>query len=130
MRLYADSSAIIKLIKEEKESSAVRSLSSNDICTSILSVLEVNRFVEAFRPKGPFVEYERFTRDAFFVDLNIPVMIHLTNLKLPTFIKTLDAIHLGTAFLMKLSIDAVLTYDKKMQKGAETIGLKVLAPDD
>jgi hypothetical protein len=31
---------------------------------------------------------------------------------------------------MKLSIDAVLTYDKKMQKGAETIGLKVLAPDD
>lgn len=130
MRIYADSSAIIKLIKEERESSAVRSLFSNEICTSILSVLEVNRFVEAFRPKGPFEDYEKFTRDAYFVDLKIPVMIHLTNLKLPTFIKTLDAIHLGTAFLLKLSIDAILTYDKKMQWGAEMIGLKVIAPAD
>ena len=130
MRKYADSSAIIKLIKEEREPSAVRSLFSNEICTSILSVLEVSRFVEAFRPKGPFDDYEKFTRDAYFVDLKIPVMIHLTNLKLPTFIKTLDAIHLGTAFLLKLSIDAILTYDKKMQWGAEMIGLKVIAPAD
>jgi len=55
-------------------------------------------------------------------------MIYLTNLKLPTFVKTLDSIHLGTAFLLKLSIDAILTYDKKMQLGAELMGLKVLAP--
>ena len=128
MRIYADSSAIIKLIKEEEESSAVRSLFSHEICTSILSVLEVNRFVETFRLKGPFDEFNRFTRDAYFVDLSIPVMVHLTNLKLPSFVKTLDAIHLGTAFLLKLSIDAILTYDMKMQRGAEALGLKVLAP--
>ena len=128
MRIYADSSAIIKLIKEEEESSAVRSLFSHEICTSILSVLEVNRFVETFRLKGPFDEFNKFTRDAYFVDLSIPVMVHLTNLKLPSFVKTLDAIHLGTAFLLKLSIDAILTYDMKMQRGAEALGLKVLAP--
>jgi predicted nucleic acid-binding protein len=128
LRIYADSSAIIKLIKEEKESLAVRRLFSNDICTSILSVLEINRFVNAFRPKGPFEEYERFTREAYFVDLSTPVIIHLTNLELPNFVKTLDSIHLGTAYLLKLSIDAIWTYDKRMQRGAEMIGLKVLAP--
>ena len=128
MRIYADSSAIIKLIKEEQESLAVRALFSHEICTSFLSVLEVKRFVEAFRPRGPFDEFNKFTRDAYFVDLSIPVMIHLANLKLPSFVKTLDSIHLGTAYLMKLSIDAILTYDLKMQRGAEVLGLKVLAP--
>ena len=128
MRIYADSSAIIKLIKEEQESLAVRALVSHEICTSFLNVLEVKRFVEAFRPKGPFDEFNKFTRDAYFVDLSIPVMIHLANLKLPSFVKTLDSIHLGTAYLMKLSIDAILTYDLKMQRGAEVLGLKVLSP--
>ena len=128
MRIYADSSAIIKLIKEEQESLAVRVLFSHEICTSFLSVLEVKRFVEAFRPRGPFDEFNKFTRDAYFVDLSIPVMIHLANLKLPSFVKTLDSIHLGTAFLLKRSIDAILTYDLKMQRGAEVLGLKVLAP--
>ncbi len=93
-----------------------------------MSVLEINRFVNAFRPKGPFEEYERFTREAYFVDLSTPVIIHLTNLELPNFVKTLDSIHLGTAYLLKLSIDAIWTYDKRMQRGAEMIGLKVLAP--
>ncbi len=128
MRIYADSSAIIKLIKEEEESSAVRSLFSHEICTSILSVLEVSRFVEVFRPRVSFDEFNRITQDAYFVDLSTPLMIHLSNLKLPNFVKTLDSIHLGTAFLLKLSIDAILTYDKKMQMGAEMMGLKVLAP--
>ena len=128
MRIYADSSAIIKLIKEEKESPAVRSLFAHDVCTSILSILEVNRFMEVFKPKMPSDEFKRFTKDTYFVDLSVPLMIHLTNLKLPPFVKTLDSIHLGTAFLLRLSIDAILTYDKKMQLGAEIMGLKVLAP--
>lgn len=128
MRIYADSSAIIKLIKEEKESPAVRSLFSHEVCTSILSILEVNRFIEVFKPKMHSDEFKRFTRDTYFLDLSAPLMIYLTNLKLPTFVKTLDSIHLGTAFLLKLSIDAILTYDKKMQLGAELMGLKVLAP--
>lgn len=46
----------------------------------------------------------------------------------PRGIATLDAIHLATAVRMSETLDAVMTYDAALARGAEHHGLTVLAP--
>lgn len=46
----------------------------------------------------------------------------------PRGVATLDAIHLATAVQMSDALDAVMTYDRELARGAELHGLPVLAP--
>lgn len=46
----------------------------------------------------------------------------------PRDIATLDAIHLATCVRMADDLDAVMTYDARLARGAEHHGLTVLAP--
>jgi predicted nucleic acid-binding protein len=47
----------------------------------------------------------------------------------PVTLRSLDALHLATAFEVGDDLDAVVTYDGRMSAAAETLGLAVLAPE-
>ena len=41
-------------------------------------------------------------------------------------LRSLDALHLAAA--IRIGVDRVITYDSRMQKSAQSLGLSVLAP--
>jgi predicted nucleic acid-binding protein len=43
-------------------------------------------------------------------------------------LRSLDAIHLAAALELGDELDAVVTYDARMARGAEALGLRVAAP--
>jgi predicted nucleic acid-binding protein len=46
----------------------------------------------------------------------------------PTTLRTLDAVHLATAIALGSDLEAVVTYDDRMARAANELGLAVLAP--
>jgi uncharacterized protein len=43
-------------------------------------------------------------------------------------VRSLDAIHLAAALELGAELDAVVTYDERMARAAESLGLRVVAP--
>jgi predicted nucleic acid-binding protein len=127
LRWYIDSSAIIKLIKVEKESKALLQELPSSITTSVLSRVEVLRAVNVNAPE--------LLESAHDVLLDIP-MIPIDHYvisgaeNLPAFIqlRALDSIHMATAVSLKSQIEGVITYDREMMKAARALGFTVSSP--
>jgi uncharacterized protein len=127
LRWYIDSSAIIKLIKPELETKALLQQLPLSITTSQVSRVEVIRTIN--------LNFAELLEDAYDILLDIPmVAVDHSDLlgaeNLPSFIKlrTLDSIHMATAFSMKSEIEGVVTYDKEMVKAANALGFKTMSP--
>ena len=127
MRWYIDSSAIIKLIKPEIETKTLLQQLPRSITTSQISRVEVIRTVN--------LNFAELLEDAYDILVDIPMVavdhsVLLAAENLPTFIKlrSLDSIHMATAFSMKNEIEGVITYDKEMVKAASALGFKTMSP--
>jgi predicted nucleic acid-binding protein len=46
----------------------------------------------------------------------------------PAILRSLDAIHLATANSLRTNVSAFVTYDVRLAKAAETLGLNVFSP--
>ena len=46
----------------------------------------------------------------------------------PTTLRTLNAVHLASAYSVRADIDAVVTYDLRLADAARASGLRVIAP--
>ncbi len=129
--LYVDSSALLKRVFIEAESSAVRSLlrqsnAAGDLLTaSSLAWLELWR---ALRRSGiasvPSVMPRAFAGIAEF-PLSESVLVRARRLGTDG-LRTLDAIHLASA--VAVGADAVLTYDDRLADSVAAEDLAVLAP--
>lgn len=128
--LYLDSSALIKLVIEEGESAALRqwleARSGATWFTSALAEVEVLRAVCRTRPS---------TVDAAYAVLDLVVQIEMDEslrrvaAKLPPVgLRSLDAIHLATALLLRDEVEAFLVYDRKLSAACTRAGLTVAAP--
>ena len=127
MRWYIDSSAIIKLIKPELETKTLLQQLPRAITTSQISRVEVIRTIN--------VNFAELLEDAYDILSDIPMIavdhsVLLAAENLPAFInlRTLDSIHIATAFSMKSEIEGVITYDKEMVKAASALGFKTMSP--
>jgi predicted nucleic acid-binding protein len=127
LRWYIDSSAIIKLIKPELETKTLLQQLPRVITTSQISRVEVIRTIN--------VNFAELLEDAYDILSDIPMVavdhsVLLAAENLPAFIKlrSLDSIHIATAFSMKSEIDGVVTYDKEMVKAASALGFKAMSP--
>lgn len=125
---YLDSSALVKAVVREPESTALRRyLRSISIhASSALATTEVLRAVR----RADATATPRAQRA-----LNRVVMLELTNDVLleaglldPPELRTLDAIHLAAAKTLGADLAAVVTYDERMAAAALRIGLSVEAP--
>ena len=128
--LYLDSSALVKLVVDEPESAALQDFISNHtyLLSSALSVVEVTRAVFRsvdepairLRLAGVLGEVSLALVDAN--TLLTASRIH------PMTLRSLDSIHLATAFLLGKDLAGFVTYDRRLYTAANLVGCVALKP--
>ena len=132
--LYADSSALVKLIVEERESAALREqMSGRDLVSSDLVLAEVPRAIHRLAAVAA-VRRRRFARHleevlggVALVPLDRDTLRRAGAFDRP-FLRTLDAIHLAAALDVADAIDGFVSYDERQIEAARFAGLPVLSP--
>lgn len=130
--IYLDSSAIFKLVVPEPESTALFGfLDEHDtaLTSSELATVEVHRAL--FRTgRGEGHDLHRVADTVLQQLEQLPLAPVIASAALlPGSLRSLDALHLATALRLP-SIDALVTYDRRLAQHAAAAGLQVEAPDD
>ncbi len=136
MRIYADSSALMKRAVAEAESDALettlqRHVENDDaLLSSSLAWIEVNRALRGRRLDGEHHDtVAAAVEDALSGVAERPITPDVVSLARrigPTVLRSLDAIHLATAVL--LDADGVVTYDDRLAAAARHNDLTVISP--
>ena len=131
MKLYLDSSAIVKLVKLEPESSALRRFlkrhRADGRVTSSLARVEV---VRAVAPGGAEAVAHARRQLARIDQLNLDPTLLDAAAALPTtaVLRSLDAIHIASALAIGADLRAIVTYDERMTSAAAAEGMVTEAP--
>lgn len=131
MKLYLDSSALVKLVIRESESEALRRFLRRNRAegrfTSALARVEVVRAVGA---GGPAVIAHARRQLARVDQINLdPDLLDVAATLAPTnVVRSLDAIHLAAALSVGAELRSVVTYDVRMKDAAMAVGIAVDAP--
>jgi uncharacterized protein len=125
---YLDSSAIVKLVVAEPESSALRRYlrRRKPYVSSALARAEVARSLLPFGPAA-LKRGDTVLARIDLIRVN-DIVLRSAGSLLPEDIRTLDAIHLATAQQLGSDLARIVTYDVRMQAAAEAVGLDVNAP--
>jgi uncharacterized protein len=138
--IYLDSSAIVKLIREESESPALHSfLATEDappLFTSQLAITEVKRTLHAAGEPAVAAGVGSAAPPAVLVPghriLALPITAEIAvtagDLCPGSALRSLDAIHLATALQAGEELTALVTYDRRMRDAATSLALPVAAP--
>jgi uncharacterized protein len=128
--LYLDSSAIVKLVAPEPETSAlIESLRADpEVVSSALSRVEVIRAVRRIGASDDRKERANDVIDRIaLIPMEDTILIRAARLEPPS-LRTLDAIHLATALTLGTDLAGLVTYDGKLAEAAVSEGFDVLAP--
>jgi predicted nucleic acid-binding protein len=135
MRVYVDSSALVKRVSHETGSADVRramnasAASGAEFVTSALARVEVSRAMRARMDSVPPADVATAAHEAMVgvavTDLTRPILESARVIG-PPVLRSLDAIHLATA--VALGVDELWTYDVRMANIAEELGIPVRAP--
>jgi uncharacterized protein len=131
---YADASALVKLVRDEAESDALRAyLDRADLVSSELALTEVPRAVRravALDPELPLdllLDRTGQLLDAVaLATLDRALLAGAGALAEPA-LRALDAIHVATAVGLH-PLDAFVTYDERQAAAARLAGLRTTAP--
>jgi predicted nucleic acid-binding protein len=126
--VYADSSALVKLVVREPESAALAAGISPDarVATSGVAVVEVTR---AIRVAGLEGELENELSDLLggcaLIEVDASVLRSAAAMASET-LRPVDAIHLATALAVEPEV--MYVYDRQLGRAARELGLRVAAP--
>ena len=135
MRVYVDSSALIKRAVAEAESHTLeqaldRHVHAGDaLVSSTLAWIEISRALRARLDGDDHDVVSEAIDDALSGIAERPITADVVSLARridPNVLRSLNAIHLATAVL--LDVDTVLTYDDRLAEAARHNGLAVSAP--
>lgn len=128
-RLYADASALVKLILREPESAQlVQHLGEPlpQLTTSRLAVVEVTRAAKIANPQPDVLnEAARLLEFCVLLEVTEPILRRAAALGSER-LRALDAVHLAS--IVRLEPHAVLAYDRRLVSGARELGFEVLHP--
>jgi uncharacterized protein len=131
---YADASALVKLIRDEPESNALRAFSAGaDLVSSDLVLTEIPRAVRRAAGDDPdlpadlLLERTGAVLEAIALrPVNRPLLLAAGALAEPA-LRTLDAIHVASALDLH-PVDTFVTYDERQAAAARLAGLRTMAP--
>jgi uncharacterized protein len=128
--IYLDSAAVVKLVHAEPESQALRDWLDERAETGWISsvLLEIESFRALARHAPAAVARLHLVLDQIeLIDLSPRIRI-LAQTVQPATVRSLDAIHLGTALHARSTVSSFVTYDKRLLDAAVAAGLPALAP--
>jgi len=128
--IYLDASALVKIVVAEPESGALLAFlrSRPERMSSALSLTEVPRALRRAQFGGPVRRRaQRVLARLALVDVDRRILSAAAALE-PSALRTLDAIHLATALVVREDLDGLVTYDRRLAAAAERLDLEVLAP--
>ena len=124
---YIDASAILKLIKREKESDALYKSLPDEIVSSQIIRVEVMRTVVG-SSDDLILEAQKRLRQISYLEVNEEVIRNASIFGTNISSRTLESIHLASALFLGQAIDGIITYDKTMIADAKLLGIPVLSP--
>ena len=127
--VYLDSSAIVKLVVSEPESSALRRYLAGhaDRVSSGLARVEVIRALRRTPDSHAQVHRAASVLERIaLVAVDEPLLNDAAAIE-PRQLRSLDAVHLATALSLD-GLDAVVTYDRRLGAAAAAAGLEVVFP--
>jgi uncharacterized protein len=128
--IYLDSAAVVKLVHAEPESAALRSWLDEraDIqwISSVLTEIESFRALARYAPEAAS-RLPAVLDQIDLIDLDQRIRM-LGQTVTPATVRSLDAIHLGTALRSRSSLTSFVTYDKRLLDAAQAAGLPIDAP--
>jgi hypothetical protein len=132
--LYADASALVKLVREEPESGALRAyIAGADLISSALVLTEVPRAIRRAVADDPWLPLEPLLAQAAAV-LDALALLPLDDALLAAAgaiteprLRALDALHVAVAVDVS-PIDAFVTYDERQAAAARLGGLRTMRP--
>jgi predicted nucleic acid-binding protein len=124
-RAYFDSSALVKLVREEAESQALIDYIDQDELEASTSAVAHVEVVRTLRRCG-FDDAEAL-RGFYLVQLDAEIQQEAANLPSRS-LRALDAIHIATALATGGRNLQFVTYDDRQAEAARAAGLKVIQP--
>jgi predicted nucleic acid-binding protein len=129
--LYLDSSAIVKLIQLEDESSALVEFldihSEDSTVTTTLARVEIARSLYGGDPSSFTLMRHHFNR-MMLMTIDQEILESAASILPGDRLRSLDAIHLASALAVGDGLRSVVTYDARMTNAALALGLQVNAP--
>ena len=131
---YADASALVKLVRDEPESAALRAyVAGADLVSSELVLTEVPRAIRRAAshdrrlPIEPLLQRTGELLDAVaLLPVDRAVLAAAGAITEPA-LRALDAIHVAAAAYLS-PVDAFVTYDERQAAAARLAGLRTTAP--
>ncbi len=131
--IYFDSAALVKLIREEDETSQLITWLSTqpdgEFVSSALIEVEVPRALRRNQPEALSVVAAKLSQVSR-MEVDAPIRATAAAYKDP-YLRSLDAIHLATAENLVASgkhLTAFVSYDKRLSAAATEAGLPVVSP--
>ena len=127
--LYLDSSAFVKVVIEEAESTAVRTFLADKSTRRVSSVLLRTESLRAVRHLGPdaLATVREGLRRVDLIGIDDRILDAAGTLE-PQVLRALDAIHLATVLAVGDDLEAIVTYDERMVEAARLLGLSTVSP--
>jgi predicted nucleic acid-binding protein len=128
--IYLDSSALLKLLHEEPESAALADWltgqAGSPLLSSELANVEVIRACRRINPDA-LPEARALLAGLDLIPLAGTVIAEAADVG-ETTLRSLDAIHLASAFSIRSDLSAFVAYDHRLSEAASAAGLQPLAP--
>ena len=128
--IYLDSAAVVKLVHAEPKSAALRSWLDQRAeiqwISSVLTEIESFRALARYAPEAAS-RLPAVLDQIDLIDLDQRVRM-LAQTVTPATVRSLDAIHLGTALRSRASLTSFVTYDKRLLDAAQAAGLRIDSP--
>lgn len=133
--LYVDTSALLKLLVREAESTAIEHelLKWSNLATSVVTEVELPRAVARAREDRPdsvidgSLILQGVISSAAIIELNEDIVAAARNVA-PVHVGALDAIHIASALSLDQELAGVATYDNRMSDSLTQMGVEVIAP--
>lgn len=130
MRTYFDTSALIKLVVAEPETSSLRlylrEIGGDTLFTAALTRTELIRAVRRVDVHA-LAAARRVLAGLATVNLTPAILDEAATLD-PPLLRSLDGIHLAAAQRAGADLRAVVTYDARMSEAATLLGIPIAAP--
>lgn len=128
MRAFLDSSALVKLVREEDESAALRRFlaGSTHHYASALARAEVPRAARRADARAP-ARAHVLLDELDLIQVDEPLLADAAQVD-GRDLRTLDAIHLVAAIAIRDDLDVFVTYDVRLAAAAEAEGFRVESP--